>query len=1299
MLAFPGRSWRIAPESQVGTQIPYELNRQGVLGRVCGLIPPSSCHILRSLTHHLHRTTKRLHHPNLEQRSGRDLHCLLDRRIGSQPCMVFGSHADPCRVGGGTSTTWSDCAGGQFLMAGGAFGQFAQFQTDPTALSNDELASRLKGAAAQGNEDAERLLKEMEEAGASTAKNLEELRKAAEKVLGPAPIFLPVASQGSGGGGGAALMLTQSDARFYRVARRVGVGFVDGWGVGFEPKPEGLAEVKAVSASPRVSLPHSLALKVNGTVVAWGNNSKGQTNVPEGLANVVAVAAGGHHSMALKLDATVVVWGDDSQDQITGMPEGLSGVVDIKAGLWHSMALKEDGTVAVWGELFVGPDAVPEGLNEVTAIAAGARHCLALKSDHTVVAWGRDYRDDNTLNLQNFDPAFVPEDLTDVVSISAGILHNQALLADGTVRVWGKTGNGGMGVPQELDSVVLTGAGWHYGLALTVQGDFIHWGQDPGPGGMDAVVGFSAGASHVLVIRTSDASPVIRRQPRDVTVAVGTAAYLSVEATSELPLNYQWLKNGVEINGATSSTLAFSSLQNSDNGMYQVRASAGSKDILSREAKVTAVGVPTILNQSPDLNVRLVQGDGNAQARTLSVTVDGQGTDSIHYDWYHDGQIINRRVIDLRTEPFLRVQVSGVADEGEYWVVVSTIGGSATSQSWHVKITLIGESTGWGQNYFGQLSSSRQETNLVAMSAGAFHNLGLRENGTLYAWGANFAQQIDVPAGLDGVIAVAAGWSHSLALREDGTVIAWGENGQGQAAVPSGTGGIIGIAAGTSHSLALKSDGTVMAWGDNSHGEVTIPANLTGVKQVAAGAGLSFALLQDGTVRSWGDGGTSPIVIPQGLNGVVQIAAGYSHALALKSDGTVVGLGVDSGAMETVPPSGLDNVMGIAAGWNFSLALINDGTIRAWGDNDLGLTDVPEALGDVKMVAAGANHGLALTYSPTLNYPVNVSQDLLVIYNADSPDSTTLKTYYLANRPMVSDANVVGINCRRGELFLTESERTDELVEPILDWLDANPTIRPAYYILMYDIPSRIPDDPNKNVMVHLRDSIPGTKPYISHFNMGTLQDCLKYVDKLAAFGNTFSPGKVVISPRNGGYSDLTYQLDNVGGQVSWPEIIRARDTLLDLVVPEDYVIYQACICELDGTQPNILMATNVAAYVSRGYHGGLGTNWAIDGRVKFFEESEWFIVQTIESWNGMWIPKDGQGSFQRWFEHNSFGGVNYSHTAVGAISHTTEPFSGVNETSTYLRLWEQGKYFVIAAWNSKPAPPFQATGDPLITR
>jgi len=41
-------------------------------------------------------------------------------------------------------------------------------------------------------------------------------------------------------------------------------------------------------------------------VVAWGNNTDGETNVPPALANVAAIAGGGYHSLVLQSNGTVI---------------------------------------------------------------------------------------------------------------------------------------------------------------------------------------------------------------------------------------------------------------------------------------------------------------------------------------------------------------------------------------------------------------------------------------------------------------------------------------------------------------------------------------------------------------------------------------------------------------------------------------------------------------------------------------------------------------------------------------------------------------------------------------------------------------------------------------------------------------------------------------------------------------------------------------------------------------------------------------------------------------------------------
>ncbi|MCI0674091.1 MAG: hypothetical protein L0Y64_26895, partial [Myxococcaceae bacterium] len=114
---------------------------------------------------------------------------------------------------------------------------------------------------------------------------------------------------------------------------------------------------------------HSLALKADGTVVAWGLNFQGQATVPPGLSDVVAIAAGHGHSLALKADGTVVSWGNNSDGPFgpATVPSGLSDVVAIAAGSGHNLALKADGTVVAWGRNDFGQATVPPGLSDVVA--------------------------------------------------------------------------------------------------------------------------------------------------------------------------------------------------------------------------------------------------------------------------------------------------------------------------------------------------------------------------------------------------------------------------------------------------------------------------------------------------------------------------------------------------------------------------------------------------------------------------------------------------------------------------------------------------------------------------------------------------------------------------------------------------------------------------------------------------------------------------------------------------------------------------------------------------------------------
>ncbi len=231
--------------------------------------------------------------------------------------------------------------------------------------------------------------------------------------------------------------------------------------------------------------------------VAWGNNASGQTTVPTGLSDVIAMAAGKDHSLALKSDGTVVAWGTGTA--VTGMPAGLSRVTAIAAGYNHSLALKSDGTVVAWGDSTFSKTTVPTGLSGVTAIAAGYSHSLALKSDGTVIGWGS-----NT----PYGQTTIPTGLSGVTAIASGYYHALALKSDGTVVTWGYTGYGLRTIPTGLSGVIaIAGGNWH-SLALKSNGTVVAWGDNTSgqttvPAGISGVTAISAGAQFSLALKSN----------------------------------------------------------------------------------------------------------------------------------------------------------------------------------------------------------------------------------------------------------------------------------------------------------------------------------------------------------------------------------------------------------------------------------------------------------------------------------------------------------------------------------------------------------------------------------------------------------------------------------------------------------------------------------------------------------------------------------------------------------------------------------------------------------------------------
>lgn len=171
---------------------------------------------------------------------------------------------------------------------------------------------------------------------------------------------------------------------------------------------------------------HTLALKPDGSLWAWGNNRFGQVGngnrVNQAAAVKVgsgfsAIAAGGSHSVALKPDGSLWTWGAnfsgqlglgpiDHQDEplqvaisakLIAIAAGGSNQFYFEQGLGHTLALDDEGRVWAWGHNGHGQlgDATIQNQNTPLmvgkgfgAICAGDRDSAALRQDGTLLFWG-----------------------------------------------------------------------------------------------------------------------------------------------------------------------------------------------------------------------------------------------------------------------------------------------------------------------------------------------------------------------------------------------------------------------------------------------------------------------------------------------------------------------------------------------------------------------------------------------------------------------------------------------------------------------------------------------------------------------------------------------------------------------------------------------------------------------------------------------------------------------------------------------------------------------------------------------
>jgi len=228
---------------------------------------------------------------------------------------------------------------------------------------------------------------------------------------------------------------------------------------------------------------HTLVLREDGTVVAFGANGSGQLGdgttagrswpMPvQGVGGIVKVIGGSAHSAALAADGTVYLFGRNTygnlaQGGVDGEPhpapaaaQGLAPAVDLASGRDHVVALHADGSASAWGlnasgqlgdgtEENRGVPAPVRDLAGAVAVNANGNYTLARKPDGTLWGWGQ--AANNQLGTESAGNRATPTEpafgLRDVVAVGTGATHVVAVRADGTVFTWGWNIHGALGNP------------------------------------------------------------------------------------------------------------------------------------------------------------------------------------------------------------------------------------------------------------------------------------------------------------------------------------------------------------------------------------------------------------------------------------------------------------------------------------------------------------------------------------------------------------------------------------------------------------------------------------------------------------------------------------------------------------------------------------------------------------------------------------------------------------------------------------------------------------------------------------
>ena len=608
-------------------------------------------------------------------------------------------------------------------------------------------------------------------------------------------------------------------------------------------------------------------------------------------------------------------------------------IANIFCGFEHWIALTADGRCYSWGHNELGqlghgsiessqtPRLIKKLKNlEVVDISCGGFYNLVLTSDGGVYGWG--HNQFGQLGDGTFESVTIPKQLyfdDEIASLSCGIKHSMALTVNGRVFVWGLNSYGQLGRevrrppfvnrPQMItgfEDTVFSKAecGPNHSLLLTTDGCVYAFGDNKGGQLGNGALDQQFRPHRVFTdIKCKD---IIAHKENDISIAVSMddKFYIWGLAKNRRFLKPKEITSGDSIfdiyakvvkTGVTFKTVVINDKlktwerinKNFDpkNNNFSLTQTTDENELSTNEDSLSN-SCPQRLN----LSLQSLNLISNQNKRTIHDFLDIEGFK------YYDLMSIDNKI--LRS-----IRLLYVFQRGNSAIFVTNedkVYGLGFNRNGSLGVGPKRETV--HKPELNQVLSGKQ---LVDITAGFEHCIGLTASGQCYAWGQNKYGQLgivshemaEMPQKIEElsdkkVIKISCGAYHSMALTSDGEVFSWGHNTFAQLgdktynsrSTPTQVlfrDKIISISCGTNHSIALTQTGSAYVWGSNELGQLGRPKERdfrenrlravcnrpqkipgfdeTRIVKAICGPNHSILLTTDGYIHAFGDNSSGQI--------------------------------------------------------------------------------------------------------------------------------------------------------------------------------------------------------------------------------------------------------------------------------------------------------------------------------------------------------------------------------------------------------------------------------------------------------